>query len=97
MTPDQLKKEIRANLAAALKQGAIMNTGNWTCVGPNQEEQNTTLVEKIVDTAIKRYLASAVEEVIVNISNSFEQLLSPIMTPIMTPIMIEMNKSNANI
>ena len=89
MTPDQLKKEIRANVEAALKQGAVMNTGNGTCVGPNQEEQNTTLVEKIVDTAIERHLATAVEEVIANISNSFEQLLSP--------IMIAMNKSNANI
>ena len=103
MTPDQLKKEIRANVAAALKQGAIMNSGNGTCVGLNQEELNTTLektvdvavekfnstIEKIVDTAIQRRLATAVEDVIANISNSFEQLLSP--------IMIEMNKSNANI
>ena len=89
MTPDQLKKEIRANVAAALKQGVINSSGNGTCVGPNQEEQNTTLVEKIVDTAIERRLATAVEEVIANISNSFEQLLSP--------IMIAMNKSNANI
>ena len=94
MTPDQLKKEIRANMAAALKQGAIMNTGNVTCVGLNQEELNTTLektvdvavekfnntIEKIVDTAIERRLATAVEEVIANISSSFEQLLSPIMT-----------------
>ena len=88
MTPDQLK-EIRVNVAAALKQGAVMNSGNGTCVGLNQEEQNTTLVEKIVDTAIERRLATAVEEVIANISNSFEQLLSP--------IMIAMNKSNANI
>ena len=89
MTPDQLKKEIRANVAAALKQGAVMNSGNGTCVGLNQEEQNTSLVEKIVDTAVEKRLATAVEEVIANISNSFEQLLSP--------IMIEMNKSNANI
>ena len=94
MTPDQLKKEIRANVAAALKQGVIMNSGNGTCVGLNQEELNTTLektvdvavekfnntIEKIVDTAIERRLATAVEEVIANISNSFEQLLSPIMT-----------------
>ena len=89
MTPDQLKKEIRANVAAALKQGAVMNSGNGTCVVLNQEEQNMTLVEKIVDTAVERCLATAVKEVIANISNSFEQLLSP--------IMIEMNKSNANI
>ena len=87
MTPDQLK-EIQANVAAALRQGVVMNSGNGSCVCPNQEEQSTTL-EKIMDTVMERYLAVAVEQVIANISNSFEQLLSP--------IMIEMNKSNANI
>ena len=90
MTPDQLKEEIRANVGAALRQGAVMNSGNGTCVVSNQEELNTTL-EKAVDVAIERlnstmekaierHLAIAVEEVIANISNSFEQLLSPIMT-----------------
>ena len=107
MTPDQLKKEIRANVAAALKQGANVNSGNGSCVVSHQEELNTTLektvdvamekfnstIEKAVDTAIEKRLATAVEDVIANISNSFEQLL----LPIMTPIMIEMNKSNANI
>ena len=88
ITPDQLKKEIRANVAAALREGAIMSGCNGSCVCPNQEELNTTL-EKAVDTTIERHLAVAVEQVIANISNSFEQLLSP--------IMIEMNKSNANI
>ena len=92
ITPDQLKKEIRANVGAALKEGAAMNRENETCL--NQEELNTTLekavnvaieklnstMEKIVDTAVKRHLAAAVEEVIVNISNSFEELVSPIMT-----------------
>ena len=92
MTPDQLKKEIRANVGAALKEGAAMNRENETCL--NQEELNTTLekavdvaieklistMEKIVDTAVERHLAAAVEEVIVNISNSFEELVSPIMT-----------------
>ena len=80
-------------MAAALRQGAIMNSGNGSCVVSNQEEQNTTTlentvdvaiekfnttIEKIVDTAIERRLATAVEEVIANISNSFEQLISPI-------------------
>ena len=93
MTPDQLKKEIRANVAAALREGVVMNSGNGTWVGSNQKEQNATLekavLEKIVDTAIERRLAAAMEEVIVNISNSFEHLVSP--------IRIEMNKCNANI
>ena len=84
MTPDQLKKEIRVNVAAALREGAIMDSGNGTCVGSNQKEQNTTLekavLEKIVDTAVERHLAAAVEEVVANISNSFEVLLTPIMT-----------------
>ena len=57
-----------------------MNSGNGTWVGSNQKEQNTTLekavLEKIVDTAIERRLATAVEEVVANISNSFEHLVS---------------------
>ena len=63
-----------------------MDSGNGTCVGSNQKEQNTTLekavLEKIVDTAVERHLAAAVEEeeVVANISNSFEVLLTPIMT-----------------
>ena len=93
MTPDQLKKEIRANVGAALRQGVVMSNGNGTCVGSNQKEQNATLekavLEKIVDTAIERRLATAMEEVVANISNSFEHLVSP--------IMIEMRKCNANI
>ena len=36
-----------------------------------------------MDTAVERHLAAAVEEVIANISNSFEQLVSPIMTKVM--------------
>ena len=40
---------------------------------------NTTL-EKVVDVAVEKHLATAVEEVIANISHSFEQLVSPIMT-----------------
>ena len=88
MTPDQLKKEIRANVAAALREGAIMDSGNGSHLGLNQEELNTTM-KKAVDTAIRKHLATAVEEVIANISNSFEQLVSLIVT--------EMNKSNANI
>ena len=77
MTPDQLKKEIRANVASALTRGVITSSGNESCV--TWEELNTTL-EKIVDTAIEKRLATAVDEVIANISNSFEQLVSPIMT-----------------
>ena len=88
MTPDQLKKEIRANVAAALREGVVMDSGNGSRLGLNQEELNTAMT-KAVDTAIRRHLATAVEEVIANISNSFEQLVSPIVT--------EMNKSNANI
>ena len=87
MTPDQLKKEIRANVAAALKQGAINSSGNRSCVVSNQEGQNTTTLEKAVDIAIEKFnskmekiIDTAMEEVIANISNSFEQLLSPIMT-----------------
>ena len=70
-----------------------MSNGNETCVGSNQKEQNATLekavLEKIVDTAIEKRLATAVEEVIVNISNSVEHLVSP--------IRIEMRKCNTNI
>ena len=87
MTPDQLKKEIRANVAVALRQGAINSSGNGSCVVSNQEEQNTTTLEKAVDIAIEKFnskmekvIDTAMEEVIANISNSFEQLLSPIMT-----------------
>ena len=94
MTPDQLKKEIRANVAAALREGAIMTSDNGSCVCPNQEKLNTTLekivnvaiekfnstMEKIVDTTIEKRLATAMDEVIANISNSFEELLAPIMT-----------------
>ena len=94
MTPDQLKKEIRANVAAALRQGASVNSGNETCGVLTQEnidnklemamdvaiEKINSTIEKIVDDAIATHLAKAVDEVIANISNSFEQLLSPIMT-----------------
>ena len=31
MTPDQLKKEIQANVAAALREGVVVNSGNGTC------------------------------------------------------------------
>ena len=78
MTPDQLKKEIRANVATALREGAVTSSGNESSIVLG--ELNSTLMEKIVDTVIERRLAIAVEEVITNISNSFEQLLSPIMT-----------------
>ena len=94
ITPDQLKKEIRANVAAALREGAIMTSDNGSYVCPNQEKLNTTLekivnvaiekfnstMEKIVDTTIEKRLATAMDEVIANISNSFEELLAPIMT-----------------
>ena len=78
MTPDQLKKEIRANVAVALKEGVINSSGNGSAIV--LKEPNNTLIEKIVDTVIEKRLATAVEEVIMNISNSFEHLLSPIMT-----------------
>ena len=74
MTPDQL---IQANVAAALTWGVITNSGNESCV--TWEELNMTL-EKIVDIAVEKHLATATEEVIVNISKSFEQLVSPILT-----------------
>ena len=67
MTPNQLKKEIRANIAASLS------------TVPTRDELNATL-EKVVDEVIEKHLAAAVEEVIVNISSSFEQLVSPIVT-----------------
>jgi len=82
MTPDQLKKEIQSNVAAALKQGAVTNSfcsANETYIILPRDELNTTL-EKIVDVAVEKHLASAVEEVIANISNSFEQLVFPVMT-----------------
>ena len=31
MTPDQLKKEIQANVAAALREGVVMDSGNKAC------------------------------------------------------------------
>ena len=31
MTPDQLKEEIQTNVAAALRQGVVMNSGNKAC------------------------------------------------------------------
>ena len=94
MTPDQLKKEIRANVAAALRQGASVNSGNETGTIVTQEnidnklekaidvaiEKINNTIEKIVDDAIATHLAKAVDEVIANISNSFEQLVSPILT-----------------
>ena len=94
MTPDQLKKEIRANMAAALRQVASVNSGNETCAIVTQESIDSKLekamdvalekinntIETIVDDAIATHLAKAVDEVIANISNSFEQLVSPIMT-----------------
>jgi len=82
MTQDQLKKEIETNVAAALKQGAVTNSfcsANETYIVLPRDELNTTL-EKVVDIVVEKHLASAVEEVIANISNSFEQLVSPIMT-----------------
>ena len=94
MTPDQLKNEIRANVAAALRQGASVNSGNETCAALTQEDFDNKLekamnsaiqkinstVEKVVNDAIAMHLAKAVDEVIANVSNSFEQLVSPIMT-----------------
>ena len=94
MTPDQLKKEIRANVAAALRQGASVNSGNETCGIPTQEnidhklekamdvaiEKINSTIEKVVGDAIATHLAKAVDEVIANISSSLEQLVSPIMT-----------------
>ena len=72
MTPDQLKKEIQSNVAAALKQG----------------ELNTTL-EKVVDVSVEKHLLSAAEEVIANISNLIEQLVSPVLT--------QLNRCNTNV
>ena len=98
MTPDQLKKEIRANVVTALREGAITSGGNETRVVLNKEELNSTLekvvdvaieklnstLEKVVDVAIERHLATAME-VIANVSNSMEQLVT------------QMDQSNANI
>ena len=83
MTPDQLKKEIRANVAAALKEDAITSSENETRVVLNKEKLNSML-EKVVDAAIERRLATALQA-IANISNSMEQLV------------IQMDQSNANI
>ena len=82
LSQDQLKREIQTNVAAALKQSAITGTlgsANETCIVLSQYELNTTL-EKVVDVAVEKHLATAVEEVIANTSHSFEQLVSPIMT-----------------
>ena len=94
MTPDQLKKEIRANVAAALRQGASVNSGNETCAALTQEDFDNQLekamnvaiqkinstIEKVVNDAVAIHLTAAVDEVIANVSNTFEQLVSPIMT-----------------
>ena len=95
-------------MAAALRQGAITSTlcsGNEMYVVLTQEELNSTL-EKVVDVAMEKCVANAVEEVtaqilskmnstvdkvaaiekhittsvdevVANISDSFEQLVSP--------------------
>ena len=73
MTPDQLKKEIQSNVAAALKQSAVTNSfcsanETYNIVLP-QDELNTTL-EKVVGVAVEKHHASTVEDVIANISNS---------------------------
>ena len=91
MTPDQLKKEIQTNVAAALKQSAITGTlssANETYIVLSRDELNTTL-EKVVDVTVEKHIGTAVEEVIANISNSFEQLVSPIMT--------RLDRCNANV
>ena len=82
LSQDQLKKEIQANVAAALKHSAITGTlgsANATYIVLSPDELNTTL-EKVVDVAVEKHIGTAVEEVIANISHSFEQLVSPIMT-----------------
>ena len=82
LSQNQLKKEIQTNVAAALKQSAITGTlgsSNETCIVLSPDELNTTL-EKVVDVAVEKHLAAAVEEAIANISHSFERLVSPIMT-----------------
>jgi len=111
LSQHQLKKEIQANMAAALRQGAITSTlcsGNETYVVLTREELNSTM-EKVVDVAMEKCVATAVEEVtaqilskmnstvdkvaaiekhistsvdevVTNISASFEQLVSPLMT-----------------
>ena len=90
MTPDQLKKEIRATVAAALKHNVNLSSGNETNLHEvlSQNRVNTTL-EKAVDVVIEKRLSTAMEEVITNLSSSFEQLISPIIT--------KMDQSNANI
>ena len=55
MTPDQLKKEIQANVAAALREGVVVDSGNGTCVVSNHKKENSSL-EKFVDTGIERHL-----------------------------------------
>ena len=54
MTPDQLKKEIRATVAAALKHNVNLSSGNETNLHevPSQNRVNTTL-EKAVDVVIE--------------------------------------------
>ena len=49
LTPDQLKKEIQTNVAAALKHGAITGTlgsTNETYIVLSPDELNTTLERK---------------------------------------------------
>ena len=60
--------------AAVLKQGV---SGNQTCV--TREELSATL-ENVVDVAIEKHLATAVEEIITNITTSCQQQVSPITT-----------------
>ena len=91
MTPDQLKKEIQTNVAAALKHSAITGTlgsTNETYIVLSPDELKTTL-QKVVDVAVEKHIGTAVEEVIANISHSFEQLVSPIMT--------RLDRCNANV
>ena len=72
ITPDQLKKEIRANIGAALKEDAAMNSENETCL--NQEELNTTL-EKAVDVAIEK-LISTMEKTLETKTLSYHRVVS---------------------
>ena len=60
--------------AAVLKQGVTTNGGNQTCV--TREELSATL-EKVVDVAIEKHLATAVEEIIANLSTCCQQQVSP--------------------
>ena len=64
LSQDQLKKEIQTNVAAALKQSAVTSplcNGNQTYVVLTQEELNSTL-DKVVDVAMEKCVATAVEE-----------------------------------